>query len=174
VDIKGVFIFTLYEGSSMPDNTALKALELKNNDTLNPHPERTIDDLFQEHDFFDARDLLQVKYEMLRRVNVDGWSVSRASDSFGFSRPSFYHAQESYDEHGLAGLIPGKRGPRQAHKLSTDVLTFVHQQLAAEPAMKAPTIALLIEKEFGISVHPRSVERALKRKKKKHPKNQNG
>jgi transposase len=151
-----------------------KTLVLRSNDTLNPHPERTTDDLFQAHDFFDARDLLQVKYEMLRRVQVDGWSVSRASDSFGFSRPSFYHALASYGEYGLAGLIPGKRGPRQAHKLSIDVLTFVYQQLAATPTLKAPSIAVLIEKEFKLSVHPRSIERALKRKKKKHPKDPNG
>ena len=150
----------------MPKDLTPKTLELKNNDTLNPHPDRTADDLFKEHDFFDARDLLQVKYEMLRRVKVDGWSISRAAENFGFSRPSFYHAQESYDEQGLAGLIPNKRGPRQAHKLSTDVLVFVYQLLAAEPVMKAPAIALLIEKEFAISVHPRSIERALRRKKK--------
>jgi hypothetical protein len=34
------------------------------------------------------RDLVQVKYEMLRRVRVDGHSVSQSATGFGLSRPS--------------------------------------------------------------------------------------
>ncbi len=151
-----------------------KIQELKGNDTLNPHPERIEDALFQEHDFFDARDLLQTKYEMLRRVQVDGWPVSRAAEAFGFSRPSFYKALEAYQGRGLAGLVPDKRGPRQGHKLSSKVLTFVQRRLTAAPTMNSLAMALQIERQFGISVHPRSIERALKREKKKHQKDRNG
>ena len=56
--------------------------------SLNPHPERVQDPLFAAADFFDARDLVQVKYEMVRRVRVDGQPVSRSAAAFGFSRPS--------------------------------------------------------------------------------------
>jgi hypothetical protein len=45
---------------------------------------------FLEEDFFDAHDLAQVKYEMLRRVRREGTRVSQAASSFGCSRPSFY------------------------------------------------------------------------------------
>jgi len=158
----------------MSNDLKTKVQQLKGSNTLNPHPERVTDVLFQKHDFFDSRDLLQVKYEMIRRVQFDGWTVSRAADAFGFSRPSFYHALEAFQEHGLSGLMPNKRGPRQAHKLSPEVLDFVRQQRVVEPTMSSTAITLLIEKQFGISVHPRSIERALVRRKKKHRKDING
>src|SRR5258708_28751543 len=34
---------------------------------LNPHPEQVRDEAFLASEFFDARDLVQVKYEMVRR-----------------------------------------------------------------------------------------------------------
>ena len=158
----------------MPKHPKSKSQALKDNHTLNPHPERIKEALFQEHDFFDARDLLQVKYEMLRRVQIEGWSVSRAADAFGFSRPSFYNALQTYQDHGLAGLIPDKPGPREAHKLSSEVMGFVQSRLAAAPTMDSPALARQIEQQFGVSVHPRSIERALKREKKKHRENHSG
>lgn len=144
-----------------------KSQILKDNGTLNPHPERIKDRSFQEQEFFDARDLLQVKYEMLRRVHSDGWLVSHSAEAFGFSRPSFYKAQAAFQESGLGGLVPAKRGPRQAHKLSEPVLLFVEQLLEEEPELGAMTLAMRIEQQFGLSVHPRSIERALKRQEKK-------
>ena len=61
-----------------------------------------------------SRDLLQVKYEMLRQVRVENQAVSHVAEAFGFSRPSFYLAQAGFAARGLAGLIPQKRGPRHA------------------------------------------------------------
>src|SRR5690242_16879322 len=91
---------------------------LREQGALNPHPDRVQDKLFAEHDFFDARDLVQVKYEMVRRVEAEGVSITDAAEAFGFSRPSFYQAQHLLHLHGLTGLLPKKRGPRGAHKLS--------------------------------------------------------
>jgi len=53
-----------------------KAAALRDQGCLHPHPEQVTDDHFASSEFFDARDLVQVKYEMLRRVHVDGRSVS--------------------------------------------------------------------------------------------------
>ncbi len=150
----------------MPEKNA-KGQILKENGTLNPDLERIKDRLFQELDFFDARDLLQVKYEMLRRVSSDGWLVSHAAEAFGFSRASFYKAQAAFQDSRLCGLMTAKRGPRQAHKLSESVLTFVEQLLEEDPGLVATTLAMRIEQRFGRSVHPRSIERALKRREKK-------
>ena len=57
---------------------------------LNPHPEAVRDSLFVDSPFFDPADLVQVRYEMVRRHEVDGQSVSEAAASFGVSRPTFY------------------------------------------------------------------------------------
>ena len=103
----------------------VKQHTLRTNGTLNPRPDAVHDVLFHTSDFFDAYDLLQVKYEMLRRVAVDGWSVTQATHAFGYSRPAFYQARTAFAHEGLQGLIPKKRGPKDAHKLSAAVMTWV-------------------------------------------------
>ena len=92
--------------------------------TLNPRPEAVRDEQFASSEFLDARDLVQVKYEMVRRVRVDGEPVTRAAAAFGFSRPSFYEAAAAVDRGGLAGLVPAQPGPRRAHKLTDEVVAF--------------------------------------------------
>jgi transposase len=144
-----------------------KAQKLKKDGILNLRPEQVKDELFQQYDFFDPRDLLQVKYEMICRVQRDSWTVMQASKTFGFSRPSYYEAQHSFNRKGLPGLIPGQRGPKSAHKLSDHVMEFVEEAIAKDSTLHASQIALLLEKRFDLKVHPRSIERALDRRKKK-------
>ena len=71
------------------DQPDQKMLELKRTGTLNPHPDTITDRLFQENPFFDPRDLLQVRYEMLRRHTAENMSILDAAAAFGVSRPSF-------------------------------------------------------------------------------------
>ena len=47
-----------------------KTRALRQEASLHPHPEQVTDELFSTQEFFDARDLVQVKYEMLRRRAV--------------------------------------------------------------------------------------------------------
>ena len=131
--------------------------------SLNPRPEAVTDEEFGSSEFFDARDLVQVKYEMVRRVRVDGDAVSRSAAAFGFSRPSFYEAAAAVDANGLAGLVPARPGPRRAHKLTEEIVGFARQAREADPALRPADLAGLIAERFGLAVHPRSVERALAR-----------
>ena len=147
--------------------SSFKHQTLKANATLNPHPEQLRDELFLTDDFFDPCDLLQVKYEMLRRVQTDGYSVTEAAAAFGFSRPAFYQALSAFQQGGLAGLIPQKRGPKAAHKLSPPVMVYLLKILKDEPRLPAKELAQHLEQHFGLVVHPRSIERALARQKKK-------
>ncbi|HXX02264.1 MAG TPA: helix-turn-helix domain-containing protein [Candidatus Acidoferrales bacterium] len=121
---------------------------------------------FRGSEFFDPEDLLQVKYEMLRQVDVDKQPVSQAAKRFGFSRPSFYQAQAAFQEAGLAGLLPQKRGPRSGHKLTPELMQFVTQLRLAEPEISSAQIAERIAQRFGVSVHPRSIDRQLRHQKK--------
>lgn len=82
-----------------------KADALREHGCLHPSPEKVVDELFASGAFFDARDLVQVKYEMLRRVRVDGNSVSDSAARFGLSRPSYYQAQAAFDAGGLQALL---------------------------------------------------------------------
>jgi transposase len=135
---------------------------------LNPRPEAVADTAFAGSEFLDPRDLVQVKYEMVRRVRVDGEPVSSAAQAFGFSRPSWYAAAASLDEDGLPGLLPARPGPRRAHKLTEEVVAAIRATLAADPMLKTSDLVDLVESDFGFRVHPRSIERALARPE--HPK----
>jgi len=143
-----------------------KQRRLRQQATLNPRPAAVTHPLFQDSEFFDAHDLLQVKYEMLRLVSVEQRPVSESAKVFGFSRPSFYQAQAAFEQRGLAGLIPQKPGPRNGHKLTPTVMEFLTQARVAEPSLRAERLASMVEKNFGVRIHPRSIERQFLRQKK--------
>ena len=154
-------------GKRRPPDPKIEALRQRG--TLNPHPDRILDPLFGEGDFFDARDLLQVKYEMVRRVRVDGRPVGESATRFGLSRPSFYQAQAAIERGGLAALLPSKRGPRRAHKLSAEMVDFLQRERTAEAGLGSAELARRVLSRFGQSVHPRSIERALARRASRPP-----
>jgi transposase len=140
-----------------------KVAALRAQRSLNPRPDAVTDEAFGASEFLDARDLVQVKYEMVRRVRVEGDAVRRSAAAFGFSRPSFYEAAAAVDAGGLAGLVPARPGPRRAHKLTPEIVAFAAGQLAADPTLRSNELAEAIAARFGVQVHPRSVERALAR-----------
>ena len=148
-----------------------KSQALRERDSLNPHPEKVADPLFATSRFFDARDLVQVKYEMVRRVQVDHQPVSSSATAFGFSRPSFYQAQDRLESGGLAALVPQKPGPRRRHKLDAVVMTFLQALRSEDPLLRPSDLVGRIRERFGRSVHVRSVERALAHQGKKVPDN---
>jgi transposase len=150
----------------MPTNDP-KLEALREQGTLNPRPGEVTDPRFAKDSFFDPRDLVQVKYEMLRRVQSEGHSITGAATAFGFSRPSFYQAQSAFAEGGLAGLVPHKRGPKQAHKLTDQVLAYILSTRQQEPSVRTTELVGLIQERFGRKLHPRSIERSLKRHQKK-------
>jgi transposase len=151
----------------MTKRTDAKGKALGEHGALNPRPQNVVHQQFQFNEFFDPYDLVQVKYEMLRQVRVDGKTVTEAAAAFGFSRPAFYQARASFERDGLPGLVPKRRGPRHAHKLSEAVMQFIDQQRAKDRTLGAPALANMIRKRLGLSVHPRSIERALSRRTKK-------
>jgi len=110
---------------------------------------------------------VQVKYEMLRRVHQEQASVSKTTAQFGFSRPTFYQVQTNFDKEGLPGLVPKKRGPRGAHKLTAEVVVFLRDSRNEEQGLSAQVLAQRVQERFGVTVHPRSIERVLGRRKKK-------
>lgn len=144
-----------------------KCAGLRAHASLNPHPEQVRDVLFQTHAFFDPRDLVQVKYEMLRRVSITGQPVGTTAAAFGFSRVRLAQLRQRFEAEGLTGLLPQSKGPRRAHKLTDAVLDFILETLQAEPEMRTADLPQRVAGQFGLSVHRRSIERALARSRKK-------
>lgn len=154
----------------MDDDALLddKTRVLRRQGTLNPRPNSVRDPLFApEGGFFDRRDIVQVKYEMLRKARVDGETITYAAAELGLSRVAFYKALIAFEDSGLAGLLPHKRGPRQGHKLTDEVIDFLRAALAADASLGAAALSKLVRKRFRRSVHPRSIERAMMKKKRR-------
>jgi len=144
-----------------------KKQELKAIGCLNPKPDRVTDDLFKTDPFFDPRDIVQVKYEMIRRVRTDKYSVSRAAHDFGFSRVAFYQIRDQLDKSGLGGLVAKKRGPRTRHKVTGPVIAYVKELLERQEGISPARLSDSVKERFGVQVHPRSIRRALDAAKKK-------
>jgi transposase len=144
-----------------------KARFLASRGALHPHPERVRDPLFRGSDFFDPRDLIQVRYESLRRHRVDGQAVAAVARAFGMSRQMFYLLARAFREGGLPGLLPQKRGPKRARKGTDEVLTYVAGRRAGSPGRTTRELVDDVSREFGVRLHPRTLERGLALRGKK-------
>ena len=150
------------EGATDPKVATLRAAG-----ALHPHPEAVHDDAFLRHPFFDPRDRVQVKYEMLRRHRVDGRPVTEVAASFSLSRQAFYEALTALTAVGLPGLVPKRPGPKRAHKCTEAILDFAQQWQGDEHERSAARLAAAVRQQFQVTIHPRSLQRALARRKKK-------
>lgn len=131
--------------------------------TFNPDPGKVRDPKFRGSEFFDPHDAVQVKYEMLRRVSVDKLSVTEASDEYGVSRPTYYQTKANFDLAGVAGLVPARPGPRGPHKVDAEVLAFLQARLVPGAPLRARELSKLVRQELEIEIHPRTIERVLKK-----------
>jgi transposase len=165
--IRRIYTYTKTRELAAMTSGNTKRNRLKTLDVLNPHPERVNAAEFAIEHFFDPLDIVQVKYEMLRRVSVSGANKSDAAAEFGVSRPTYYQAAQDFQEAGLAGLVPKRRGPKGAHKLTSSVMTYIDQKLQTAGTLSASELAELVQRDLSLSVHPRSIQRALERKKKR-------
>jgi transposase len=142
-----------------------KLSALKRSGTANPQTTDVQDPAFIGSDFFDPRDLIQVRYEMLRRVRTEGQSVAKTTKLFGVSRPTFYKVEKDFDRGGLVGLLPAKRGPHGPHKITPEVMRFIEKEAGRDADLTS--LVDEIAQRFGLVVHPRTVARTLLARLKK-------
>ena len=143
-----------------PPEAESKRRALQATATFNPRSAEVRHNLFQKSDFFDPQDLLQLKYETVRAVQVEGYSIAQAAAEFGLSRPTIYQAQAQLEQAGLPGLLPHKRGPKQPHKLTAPVQQFLGALRAGQPALSAAELARRVRQRFRVTLHPRTIEKA--------------
>ena len=149
---------------SRPD---VKTQALREAGALHPHPEVVRDEVFLSHPFFDPRDRVQVKYEMVRRHRIEGRPVTEVAARFGVSRQAFYEAAAAFEAHGIPGLVPKRPGPKRAHKCTEAVVDYVERWRAGEDVREDEPLTAAVARRFGISIHARSLDRAVARRKKK-------
>ena len=143
---------------------ASKEDSLKDNGSFNRRYMNVHADVFKTGPFFDARDLIQVKYEMLRAVVKDNVRVTDVPDEFGFSRKTYYQINKTFEDGGLNALIPKKPGPKGPNKLHGKVSEFIDSYVSDHKNAKAREIATQLEKVLGVRIHPRTIERYFEKK----------
>lgn len=139
---------------------------LKENGSFNRNASSVTSPLFKSNTYFDAKDLVQVKYEMLRAVKNNELSVSEASRQFGFSRTAYYKTEKRFMEAGVDGLCLQKTGPKSPAKVTGDVLSFASDLKTRRPDITNDEIIREIRTQRGVTIHKRSLQR--ERAKKKH------
>jgi transposase len=159
----GIITFTYF----MPTDPQAKRKVLQTTGTFNPRAALVRHPLFEQSSFFDPQDLLQLKYETLRAIQADHSSIAKAAREFGLSRPTIYEAQTQFQQQGLQGLLPRKRGPKAAHKLTDELLQYLQEQATAEPQAKTEELARRVRQRYAVKLHPRTIEKALKAKAKR-------
>ncbi len=138
---------------------------LKENGTYNSRHEKVTAPCFCSGAFFDSRDLVQVKYELLRSVSSGECTITQASKLFGISRESIYKNKAAYEAGGIQALIPKKTGPKGASKLTQQGQDFIDSYVAEHPSASASEANARMREKVGISVHNRTVERYLSKKR---------
>jgi transposase len=141
----------------------LKEETLKKNGCFNHNYENVAAGIFKTCPFFDRMDIVQVKYEMIRAVSNAEGSVAKISGTYGFSRKSYYQTAKAFQSSGLCALIPKKTGPKKPHKLNGEAAAFVDSFLANHINSKSKEISAALKAETGISIHPRTIHRYLKK-----------
>ena len=164
MQIYGAIRFT-YMPPSSPSQTKRQALQASG--TFNPRSAKVRHPLFQQSEFFDPQDLLQLKYETLRALKAEGCSIAKAASDFGLSRPTIYQAQALFAEKGVEGLLPHKTGPRHPRKLTPEVQQHLQELAVAQPETGAAELARQMRQRFNVELHPRTIEKALHGKAKR-------
>jgi transposase len=127
-------------------------------------PAAVADAAFLDSRFFHADDVVQLKYEMLRRHRVDGVPIAEVAARFGVSRQTFYNVARAFDAEGIVGLLPGKSGPRNGWKCTGEVLRFAEERRREEPRLGWRALAALVAQGYGLVLHPNTLRHALVKK----------
>jgi transposase len=144
----------------MPVSEASRRAALAAAGLVHPAADAVTAPVFAADGFFLAADKVQVKYEMLRAHELDGWTVAAAARAHGYSRAAYYLVAAAFAEAGMSGLLDERRGRRGPVKLTPEMAAFL---AAAPPGASGAALAEQVERRFGVRLHRRTVERALRR-----------
>ncbi len=137
-----------------------KSERLQRSRTLNPNPEAVSDLLFECSPFFDPRDLLQVRYEMIRS-HTKGTTLAAVAARYGMSVPTCVRVKRAFQAGGLQALIPERLGPRGSHKITPEILEFAEYCRALPDAVSVRKLAEMIRERFDVTIHYSSLHQAL-------------
>ena len=150
----------------------LKHEVLQKNGTYNKNFTKVKEQRFINDDFYDPRDLVQVKYEMLRAARETERSIDDIVGNYGFSRSGFYKIKSSFEKEGVSAFVPNKTGPQNARKLTKEHQQFIDSYLMDNPGTSSDSMAVILKVERGLEVSKRTIERYRRRQGKYYQRSQ--
>lgn len=122
-------------------------------------PEKVHDKRFQEEsNFFDPKDIVQVKYELLRSCIVEGNDVASACMRFGFSRTTYYKVYETFIQGGIPSLMGRPRGRPRPIKLNEIVLGYLIAEKAMNPKLSASKMFTDVMNRYNVQISVRMIQ----------------
>lgn len=110
--------------------------------------------------FFDPNDLMQVKYEMLRHITTDNWSIIKVTKTFGISLTTCYKLNINFQKLGLSSFVPDKRGPKINLKLTAEIIDFIKHQ-KSKRVLTWNEIIIIIKDKFNVNLHLRTAQQVM-------------
>ena len=143
--------------------TELKKKFLEQEGLINPKPERVSHPLFETLNFFDPRDLPQVRYEMIRAARVENITVAKACKLFGFSREYFYKLERSFMVRGYVALLGSTMGRRPIIALNQEIVNFIVHRKVEQSTISGERLRQEIQKIYHVDCSRRTVERIVEK-----------
>ncbi len=134
---------------------------LKKEGIINTKPDRIIHSLFQNNDFFDPLDLMQVRYEMLRAARIENMTVSEACKQFGYSREYFYSLNRDFISRGFAGIMGSIMGRPPLLAQNPEIINYILQRKFTEPNLTGEDLRRELKSKFQLECSRRTVERLI-------------
>ncbi len=128
---------------------------------LNTKPERIIHSMFQNNEFFDPLDLIQVRYEMLRGPRSEKITVSEACKQFGYSREYFYSLDRDFNSRGFAGIMTSIMGRPPIIAQNPEIINYILQRKFADSSLTGEDLRLELKSKFQLECSRRTVERLI-------------
>lgn len=126
---------------------------------IHPAPEKVHDKRFQEEDsFFDPKDIVQVKYELLRSCIVEASDVASTCVRFGFSRTTYYKVYEAFLHGGIPYLMGRPRGRPQPIKVNELVLGYLIAEKAMNPKLSASKMVTGVMNRYNVQISVRMIQ----------------
>jgi hypothetical protein len=130
---------------------------------LHPTPEHVHDERFQdEGGFFDPKDIVQVKYELLRLCQIEGSDVASACERFGFSRTTYYKVYEAFLNGGIPALMGRPRGRPGPIKLNEILLGYLIAEKARNPKLSASHMVTKVRNRYNVKLSERMIQHVWK------------
>ena len=132
---------------------------------LNRSPEAVEYELFRTGGkFFDPCDKTQVKYEMVRAVQLEGVRISDVPRLFGYSRETYYTVARRFASQGCVGLLDHVQGRRQPEKLQKHIVDFILKERLSDPKRNSgKRLQEKVLQRFHVKLHRCTVCKVLKK-----------